>query len=267
MQQNLVHEFAMEGRVAVITGAGSGIGQETARVLVQAGATVVLADVNEAGLSESVRLVEALGGKATPLVTNVANRSEVEALADAALMAHGQVDAWINGAGVLDSFIILDVDEAALDRILSTNLKGAYWGCAAAGRLMKTRGGGAIVNISSAAADNPVAALSAYAISKAGVNMLTRVAAQEFGAFGCRVNAVAPGFIETPMVATAYVNVEGNVDPARRTAFLEARSEATPLRTTGKPRDVALAVLYLVSDASRFVTGQVLRPNGGVIMP
>ena len=96
--------------------------------------------------------------------------------------------------------------------------------------------------------------------------MLTRSAAVEFGAFHCRVNAIAPGFIETPMVASAYLDSDGHIDPAQREEFLRARAKATPLGITGRPRDVAHAALYLASDLSRFVTGQVLRANGGLVM-
>ena len=266
VHQNLVEDFAMAGCVVVITGAGAGIGQETARVFSQAGASVVLADVNEAGLANTVALVEAIGGTASSHVTNVAKRHDMEALADAALQRGGRLDAWVNGAGILDTFPILDVDEGRLDRILATNLKGQYWGCAAAGRVMRSLGGGSIVNITSAAADNPTAALSAYAISKAGVNMLTRAAAIEFSAFNCRVNAIAPGYIETAMSASAYTDGDGRIDPERREEFLRARAKAVPLGITGRPRDIALAALYLASDASRFVTGQVLRANGGLVM-
>lgn len=267
MQQELVQDFSLDGRCVVITGAGSGIGRETARVLAQAGARVMLADIDETGLAGTVQLIEVIGGAAQTCVTNIANRAEMDALAAAAMGWQGRIDAWVNGAGVLRSAEIIDMDEEMLDRIIGINMKGAYWGCATAGRIMKAQGGGAIVNISSAAADNPVPGLSAYAISKSGVNMLTRTAAKEFGAFNCRVNAVAPGFIETPMVAVAYLDDDGQIDPERRAVFLRERSAATPLGITGRPRDVGLAVLYLVSDASRFVTGQILRPNGGVMMP
>ena len=266
MHEDLVHEFDLSGRVAVVTGAGSGIGRETARVLAQAGADVVLADVNVPGLSETADMIGAFGTKALIHATDIANRVEVDGLAETALRTWGRVDGWINGAGVLASFSILDAQEADLERMFAVNLKGSYWGCAAAGRVMKSQGRGSIVNITSAAADNPVSLLSGYAMTKAGLNMLTRTAAIEFGAFGCRVNAIAPGFIETPMVASAYLDGAGQVDPVLRAQFLQARAEATPLGITGQPRDIALAALYLVSDASRFVTGQVLRPNGGIAM-
>ncbi|MDO6414565.1 SDR family oxidoreductase [Sphingomonas sp. BIUV-7] len=267
MHETLIRDFAMDGRVAVVTGAGSGIGQEAACVLAEAGADLVLADINADGLAETARLVRERGRTAAPLPVDIADRSAVDDLADAAVQALGKVDAWVNGAGILHPFAILEAEEATLDRLLNINLKGTYWGCAAAGRVMKPRGGGAIVNISSAAADNPVAALSGYAMTKASINMLTRTAAVEFGSFNCRVNAIAPGFVETALVAGAYCDEQGRIDPERREAFLRDRAAATPLGTTGRPRDIALAILYLVSDASRFVTGQVLRPNGGVVMP
>ena len=266
MHEDLTREFDMSDRVAVVTGAGSGIGRETAIALAQAGASVVLADVNGAGLSATAELVEALGQTAIVCPTDITRRAEVETRADTAMRAGDRVDAWINAAGVLTSFAILDAQEADLDHLLSVNLKGTYWCCAAAGRVMKPRGTGSIVNISSAAADNPVPLLSGYAITKAALNMLTRTAALEFGAFGCRVNAIGPGFIDTPMVAPAYLDDDGAIDPVRREAFFQMRAQATPLGITGRPRDIALAAVYLASDASRFVTGQVLRPNGGVAM-
>lgn len=266
MHQKLIVEFAMQNRVAVITGAASGIGRETACVLAQAGAVVVLADLDADGLSVTAACVEAVGGTAITHVTDVSRRADVDSLADLAFHQRGRLDVWINAAGILRSFAILDADEAEIDRLFATNLKGQYWGCAAAGRVMQASGGGSIVNISSAAADNPRELLSAYAISKAGVNMLTRSAAIEFGAFQCRVNAIAPGFIETPMVEPAYKDGAGKIDPLLREAFLQARADAVPLGITGRPRDVALAALYLASDASRFVTGQVLRLNGGLVM-
>ena len=266
MHQNLIVEFALQNRIAVITGAASGIGRETARVFAQAGAAVVLADIDGDGLSVTAAIVEAVGGAAITHVTDVSRRADVESLADLAFHQLGQLDVWINAAGILRSFAILDANEAEIDRLFAANLKGQYWGCAAAGRVMQASGGGSIVNISSAAADNPREMLSAYAISKAGVNMLTRSAAIEFGSFHCRVNAIAPGFIETPMVEPAYKDSAGKIDPLLREAFLQASADAVPLGITGRPRDVALAALYLASDASRFVTGQVLRLNGGLVM-
>ncbi len=266
MHPSLIEDCSLSGRVAVITGAASGIGQETARLFAQAGALVVLADLEEVGLDATAAMVVEIGGEVVSQVANVVHRAEIEALADLAFAQRGRLDVWVNAAGILTDFAILDAEEAEIDRLFATNLKGQYWGCAAAGRVMQRQGGGSIVNISSAAADNPKPMLSAYSISKAGVNMLTQSAAVEFGAFHCRVNAIAPGFIETPMVASAWLDSEGQIDAVQREEFLRARAAATPIGLTGRPRDIAHAALYLASDASRFVTGQVLRVNGGLVM-
>lgn len=266
MDKDLAREFELSGRVAVITGAASGIGREAARVLVQAGARLVIADVDADGMAQTVGMIEGLGGTAIAQRTDVSSRQDVETLADIAAET-GAVHAWVNGAGILAGRPILEQEETELDRVLAINLKGAYWGCAAAARVMKPQGGGAIVNIASAGADMPVPGFSVYAISKGGVNMLTRTAAAEFGPFGIRVNSVAPGYIDTPMVSYAYRNPDGSIDETRRDDMRRRRSEGTPLGLVGQPRDIALAILYLVSDASRFMTGQVLRPNGGVVMP
>jgi 3-oxoacyl-[acyl-carrier protein] reductase len=268
MHPDLIQEFNLEGRVAVITGAASGIGREAARVLAQAGAQVVLADVNEAGLEETKGLVTQLGGKALVRRTNVSQRADMDALADAAVREFGRLDIWFNAAGILRNAMITDVDEAQFEEIFGVNLKGTYWGCAAAARTMKAQGrGGAIVNVASAAMDMPAPNLSLYAMTKAGVAMLTRNAAKEFGPLGIRVNAIAPGWIETPMVAYRFSDAEGQIDEAKRQETVKQMGMGSPLGLTGKPRDIALAMLYLVSDASRFVTGQVVRPNGGVAMP
>ena len=266
MHHELVREFDLHGRLVVITGAASGIGRETARVLAQAGATLLLADVNEAGLAETAAAVEAIGGAVSTLRTDVSRRAEVDALADAAVR-QGGLRGWVNAAGILAGQPIVDQDEEELERVLAINLKGSYWGCAAAARAMRGTGGGAIVNIASAGADMPVPGFSVYGITKGGVNQLTRTAAAEFGPLGIRVNSVAPGYVNTPMVAYAYRNPDGSIDEAKADDMRRRRAEGTPLGLVGQPRDIALAILYLLSDAGRFVTGQVLRPNGGVVMP
>lgn len=267
MHEELIGDFSLAGRTAVVTGAASGIGRETARILAQAGAAVVLADLDEVGLAEAAADVEAAGGRALTRRVDVADRAAVEGLADEAVRVFGRLDAWVNVAGVLLNASILDTTEAELDRVVAVNQKGVFWGCAAAGRVMKPAGRGSIVNVSSSGADTSPPGVSVYAMTKAAVNALTRSAAREFGAFGVRVNGIGPGWIETPMVSYRFRDAAGNIDRRKREAAVEIFAKASPLGLTGRPRDIALAALYLASDAGRFVTGQVLRPNGGAVMP
>lgn len=257
----LAKNFSLEGRVAVITGAGSGLGAETALVFAQAGARLVLADINQAGLEKTA--AELRGTEVMTRPTNVADRGAVEALADAAVQKFGRVDAWVNCAGIPLWHEIIGVDTAPAEKLVAVNMMGTYWGVAAAGRVMKAAGG-TIVNVSSTAGDSPVPGLSVYGMAKAGVNQLTRVAAQEFGRFGVRVNAVVPGWIDTPINASQYHNEKGEIDPALRATRVKEMEALSPLGLTGKASDIAYAALYLTADASRFVTGQLLRVSGGV---
>jgi len=257
--------FSLDGRVAVITGAASGLGREAARVFAAAGARVVLADIDASGLEGAAAAVRDAGGAVLIQATDVAKRDQVEALADAAVAAFGRVDVWINSAAVSLWAEVVEASVEAAERLVSINMMGVYWGCAAAGRVMRQTGArGAIVNVSSTAGDSPVPRLSVYGMAKAGVNQLTRVCAQEFGAFGVRVNAVVPGWIDTPINASMYHDASGDVDPAAREQVIAQMRALSPLGMTGEASDIALAMLYLASDASRFVTGQLLRVSGGV---
>jgi 3-oxoacyl-[acyl-carrier protein] reductase len=267
MHDELSRSFSLEGQVAVITGGASGIGRETGRVFAQAGARVVLADIDEAGISEAVAALRAEGGSARAVRTDVAKRSEVEALADEAVRSMGRLDIWVNCAGVVFYKPVMDATEAEVERLLAINLKGTYWGCAAAGRALKAQGRGVILNVSSTGADSSAPGLSLYSLSKSAVNSLTRTCAKEFGPFGIRVNAVAPGWVDTPLANTRFRNADGQIVPELRERGLKERALSSPLGITGIPRDIALAMLYLASDAGRFVTGQVIRSNGGVSMP
>lgn len=267
MHPDLAAGFDLEGRVAVVTGAASGIGREASLMLAKAGARVVLADRNEDGLAQTASQIAALEGNALQQAVDVTDRDQVEALAERAMEAFGRLDIWANIAGVLVSGPVTEATEADFDRVVAVNMKGVYWGCAAAARVMTTQGRGSIINISSTAADFPAPYLSLYAMSKAAVNMLTKTLAHEVGPSGVRVNAIGPGWIETPMVSYRFRTPDGGIDPVKRAETLALRAQVSPLGLTGEPSDIAYAILYLASDASRFVTGQVLRPNGGAAMP
>jgi 3-oxoacyl-[acyl-carrier protein] reductase len=258
--------FSLEGRTAVVTGAAMGIGRQTAVTYAQAGATVVLGDRAAEGLAETEALVAAAGGTSVVVPTDVSSKAEVEDLARAAVRNGGRLDVWANVAGVIRNSFVVDTTEEDLDAILAVNLKGVFWGCAAAGRVMSAAKRGAIVNVASTGGEMPAPSLAVYGMTKAAVIQLTRTVAAELGPQGIRANAVAPGFVETPMTRRVWTDAAGSTDEAKRAEVLGARSAQSPLGTTGDPTDIAYAMLYLAADASKFMTGQVLRPNGGVHM-
>jgi 3-oxoacyl-[acyl-carrier protein] reductase len=258
--------FSLDGRTAVVTGAAGGIGRATAAVYAGAGATVVLADRDTEGLAAAAAAVEEVGGPAVVVPADVTDRSQVDDVARAALRASGRVDVWANVAGVIANATIAETTEEELDAIVAVNLKGVFWGTATAGRAMTVARRGSIVNVASAGGEVPAPTLSAYGMTKAAVVQLTRTAAAELGPSGVRVNAVAPGFVESPMTARVWTGPDGAVDERHREEVLAARAAQSPLGLTGTPLDIAWAMLFLAGDASRFTTGQVLRPNGGVHM-
>ena len=266
MDPALVAQFALEGRVCVITGAASGMGREAARVFAQAGARLVLADVDAEGLAATAALVATWARDVATQVVDVADRAQVQALG-ALAEGRGGVRVWANVAGVHAAIKLAEIAEADVDRLVSVNLKGPLWGTLEAVRIMTNQEGGSIINISSSSADQPGAGATVYAMTKAAVNALTRNVALEAGPAGVRVNAIAPGYVDTPFVAFRFRNPDGTINEARRDRIFAHAAALTPLNTIGQPSDVALAMLYLASDASRFITGQVLRPNGGIVMP
>lgn len=254
--------FSLAGRVAVVTGAASGIGRQAARTFAEAGARVVIGDIDEAGLAETAA---AIGDSAVTLRTDVSRRTDIDALAARALDL-GRIDVWANVAGTAGPCPILDVTEELLERVIAINLKSVFWGSTAAARAMKAHRSGSIINISSTGAISAPPNMSVYAMTKSGVSAVTRSMAKEMGPFGIRANTVSPGFVETTLATWSYRNPDGTLDEAKREDALRLRRGAAPLGMIGEPTDIAYAMLYLASDASRFVTGQNLYVNGGVTM-
>jgi 3-oxoacyl-[acyl-carrier protein] reductase len=264
--ESLQQTFDLGGQVAVVTGAGSGIGRASAQLLAAAGAVVYCADVREAEALETAAEIIEAGGAAVGQSVDVAEPEEVDALVAAAVGAHGRLDVMCNIAGMMVDGSILELSGDDLDRIFAVNLKGVLHGCQAAGRVMVGQGSGSIVNMSSAAALTPSPNIGAYAITKAAVIQLTRTMAVEVGHQGVRVNAVAPGFVPTDMTARYYRRPDGTIDEDLRELVLAPMRKFAPLRRVGTPSDIAYCVLYLASGASSFLTGQCLSPNGGVAM-
>jgi 3-oxoacyl-[acyl-carrier protein] reductase len=259
--------FALDGQVAVVTGAGSGIGAASAKLLAQAGATVMCADRSADGAKTTADEIAAAGGDATPCEIDVSDREAVFELAAEVSGQHDRLDIWCNIAGVIDQVLIADMSDEQFNAVFDVNFRGAMYGCQAAVSAMTPAGSGSIINMVSAAIDVPAATLAAYAVSKSALAQLTHTLAVEVGSLGIRVNAVAPGFVITGMTSRHFLREDGSVDPERRDAVLGPRAAQSPLGIVGDPQDIALTVLYLAGKAARFVTGQVLRTNGGVAMP
>jgi 3-oxoacyl-[acyl-carrier protein] reductase len=263
MRDDVFAPFRLDGRVAVITGAASGIGRAAAEVLAAAGARVMLGDVDEDGLGQTVAAIEADGGEALARRCDVSRRDEVDALVAAAGEAWSRLDVLCNVAGIPCDAMLRDVDDAELDRVMSINLKGTLYACQAAIPKLAERGG-SIVNVASGAIDAPRPGFGVYAVSKAGVAMLSQVLALEVGPLGIRVNVIAPGATLTRFTTRRLDAAGGG---AALEAFVEEMKRLSPLGRMGEPLDQAWQILYLASDASRFCTGQIWRANGGQVVP
>lgn len=248
----------LERKVAVVTGAASGIGRATAELFAAEGARVVLADVDEKGLEAATNSVRDAGGEASFRRCDVSREAEVAALMAFAAETYGGLDTVFNNAGIEQPVTPShEVTEKLFDRIIGVNLKGTFFGCKHAFPYLHARGGGTVVNNSSVSAFANVGGNVAYASSKGAVMSLTRVLALEYARENVRVNAVCPGVIDTGMNRR---NLELADDPEAVTARWTA---ATPLGRMGTPEEVAQTVLYLASSQSSFTTGVGLLIDGG----
>jgi 3-oxoacyl-[acyl-carrier protein] reductase len=244
----------LDNQIALVTGAGRGIGQAIALKLAGAGADVVVADLKTEFCDETVKQVQALGRKAWAFSVDVASAASVEAMAEQALAAAGRVDILVNNAGITRDGLLMRMSDADWDAVLGINLKGTFLVTKAFTRAFLKQRSGRIVNIASVIGLIGNAGQCNYAASKAGVIGFTKSVARELASRGITSNAIAPGFIETAM--TAKLGAEAR----------EALLKQIPLAALGQPEDVANAVLFLVSPVARYITGQVLAVDGGMTM-
>lgn len=259
--------FGLDGRVAVVTGAASGIGRAVAEVLSSAGARVVVGDLDAAGAEEAAAAIRDSGGEAVAQEVDISQRSQVEALVERGVVEWGGLDVMCNVAGVPSDGPLGDLSEKEFDRVVGINVKGTLFGCQAAAAAMTRRGGGSIINVASAAIDLAVPNYGLYALTKAAVTQLTQTLAVELGPEGVRVNVLAPGATLTNFTKRHLKNPDGSINPERYEGFVEAMKNTSPLGAVGEAIDQAWLVLYLASDASRFCTGQIWRANGGATIP
>ncbi len=244
----------LENKTAVITGSGGGIGKVTALLFAKEGARVVISDVNEKNAESTVKEILECGGQAFSVPTDVTKKEDVLILMERAVSEYGKVDILVNNAGITMDATLLKMSEGAFERVIDVNLKGVFHCAQAAARVMAEQKSGVILNASSFTGIYGNYGQTNYVASKSAVIGMTKAWAKELGPKGIRVNAVAPGFIVTPMTDKVPANV------------LELMKEKCPLKELGRPEDIANAYLYLASDDARFVNGAVLEVTGGLTL-
>ena len=244
----------LSGKVAVVTGGGSGIGKEICRFFAQAGATIVIPDINLEDAEGTAQLVEEQGQKALAMQTDVSRQQDVDNLFLKALSVFGKVDILINNAGVSHpTQSILELDTAYVDKVFNVDYKGVYLCSRRAGQEMVKGKGGCILNISSIAGITPLP-LAMYGPMKSAVNMLTRILARDLAAHHVRVNAIAPGYVLTPLI-------QEMIDTGLRNPDLIIKQ--TPMKKMLAPEDIAQAALFFCSDNAKHITGAVLPIDAG----
>jgi len=244
----------LTGKVALVTGAAQGIGRAIALLLARNGADIVVSDINLEKAEETAKEIRAIGPKAMAVKVDVSNLGDVERMVEGILEKLAKIDILVNNAGITRDKLVLRMTEEDWDAVLGVNLKGTFNCTKAVIRHMAKQRSGKIVNIASVVGEMGNAGQANYSASKAGVIGLTKTIAREYAQRGINVNAIAPGYIETPMTDALPEKVK------------EELKRMIPLERLGRPKDVAEAVLFLVSQSSSYITGQVLNVNGGIYM-
>jgi NAD(P)-dependent dehydrogenase (short-subunit alcohol dehydrogenase family) len=245
----------LRGKVALITGAGSGIGRATAILFAREGAKVVVVDYNEATARETAELIKKNGGEAIFIKADVSNGEEVRKMIERAVQEYGRLDILYNNAGIEGQQApTAECPEENFERVISVNLRGVFLGMKYGIQQMLKQGGGVIINTASVAGMVGFAGLPAYCASKGGVIQLTRTAALEYATMNIRINAICPGVIWTPMVERFT---------GKREEMIKQFSEIQPVKRMGRPEEVAALALFLASEDSSFITGAAITIDGG----
>jgi 3-oxoacyl-[acyl-carrier protein] reductase len=248
----------LEGKSAIVTGAGRGIGAATASRLAAEGARVAVVDLTLETAEATAKAIEAAGGTAIAIAADVSSAADTESVLDAVAAEFGSVGILVNNAGVTRDNLVFKMTEDDWDTVLDVNLKSVFLMSKAAQKHMVPARAGKIVNLSSVSALGNRGQAN-YAAAKAGVQGITATLAAELGPYGINVNAVAPGYVATPMTDATAVRLGMTVEQAH-----EAAAAAVPLRRVAKPADIASVIAFLVSDDASYVTGQTLYVNGGL---
>lgn len=247
--------FRLDGKVAIVTGAGSGNGRAIANGLAAAGAMVCVADVVLDVAQQTVDAIRAADGKAIAVQANVTDRASIDRMVEATVYEFGRLDTLVNNAGVTNRDAFVDVPESEFDRVIGVNLKGPFLCAQAAVPNMRAVGGGSIINIVSTSAELVPSNLSVYATSKGGLKVLTRAMAVELGPYNIRANGICPGVTPTGL----------NADRLSRPGVVERELSRIPLGRIGRPDDYAGACVMLASDEVPWMTGAMLWIDGGFL--
>lgn len=254
--QNFQDLFNLKEKVAVVTGGRRGMGRTHCLSLADAGARVVVSDISKEDCQKVVEEIEEKGGEAIAVECDISKKEEVENLMEQAKEAYGGVDILVNNAGIVDFKSFFELTEEDWDRIIDVNLKGYFLCTKAAAELMKERGEGNIINIGSIAMGQAGIGFpnaTPYVASKGGIAGMTESLAIDLAPYGIRINAIAPGFIETPMVDPVKEDEEG----------VNAIISKLPFKRAGQPEEISSVVLFLASDASSYMTGAIINVDGG----
>jgi 2-deoxy-D-gluconate 3-dehydrogenase len=264
--QSIAELFDLSGKGALVTGGAIGIGQAISFRLAEAGASVLIADVNLDAAKQTVQEIEGRGGHARAMAANVSSSEDAERAVQTAVDAFGSLDILVNNAGVFPLVPVLNVDEPTWDRVIDINLKGSFLFAQAAGGHMAAAGrGGRIINLASVDAFHPNGVATPYNASKGGVIMLTKALALELAPHKILVNAVAPGGITTPGSADARAQIS-DATGLPQESFIDGWLQRVPLGQMGEPDHIAKVVLFLSSAAADFVTGEVIVTDGGYLL-